>query len=134
MKTCPRCLQELPYSSFAKNNSKPDKCQSLCKECRVLYTKEHYIKNKQKYISKARNYEQKLKDYVYLIKKSAVCADCKYSYHPCQLDFDHLKDKEFEISLGFKSGLNKLKKEIAKCEIVCANCHRLRTYNRRGIV
>jgi hypothetical protein len=48
------------------------------------------------------------------------------------LDFDHLKDKKYNISRMIHDGFSwaAIKKEIAKCEVVCANCHRVRTHNR----
>ena len=48
------------------------------------------------------------------------------------LEFDHLRDKEFTISCFTTStqDINKIKSEIEKCEIVCANCHKNRTYVR----
>jgi hypothetical protein len=47
------------------------------------------------------------------------------------MDFDHIGSKEANISaLMSRSGLDRLVKEIAKCEVVCANCHRIRTQAR----
>ena len=63
--------------------------------------------------------------------KGTTCVDCKGIFHPCQLDFDHLGDKSFVIGdKKYQVGEAKLRAEIAKCEIVCSNCHRLRTFNR----
>lgn len=63
---------------------------------------------------------------------NSICTDCKISYPPHVLDFDHLRDKSFQIGgKGIKDySIDKIKEEIAKCEIVCANCHRHRTYMR----
>ena len=60
---------------------------------------------------------------------NSVCLDCNVSYPPYVLDFDHVRDKEFGISRAIQNGtsLDKIVKEIEKCEIVCANCHRIRT-------
>lgn len=48
------------------------------------------------------------------------------------MDFDHLGDKRFLISSAARRGISfdKIKQEIAKCEVVCANCHRNRTHMR----
>jgi protein-arginine kinase activator protein McsA len=64
---------------------------------------------------------------------NSVCADCGISYPPYVLDFDHLRDKEFGISRAIQMGksLDKIVKEIEKCEIVCSNCHRQRTHDRQ---
>ena len=49
------------------------------------------------------------------------------------LEFDHLGDKEFGIGAGFRDrSLQALLNEMAKCEVVCANCHRRRTATRGG--
>lgn len=52
---------------------------------------------------------------------------------PHRLQFDHLdpKKKRFNVSEGGAYGINVVKEELAKCEIVCANCHADRTFYRR---
>ena len=64
--------------------------------------------------------------------KSAPCVDCKLKYPPVCMDFHH-KDpstKLFEPNSGCCSrSLKAVLNEIAKCELVCANCHRIRTQN-----
>ena len=64
------------------------------------------------------------------------CADCGYRAHPAALHFDHLPgcNKVAAIS-QLRYGncpLEKLEREVAKCEVVCANCHAIRTVTRRG--
>lgn len=63
--------------------------------------------------------------------KTAPCADCGVSYPSYVMDFDHVRGvKEFEIGKSrtpIKSP-DKIRAEIAKCDIVCANCHRERTF------
>lgn len=65
------------------------------------------------------------------IKEASGCTDCGITNH-IMLDFDHLKDKKYNISRMIHDGFSwaAIKKEIAKCEVVCANCHRLRTHYR----
>jgi hypothetical protein len=61
------------------------------------------------------------------------CADCGYRDRPEALEFDHLPEfeKSFTISLKVMSKtLDKLQEEVAKCEVVCSNCHRIRTTAR----
>ena len=50
------------------------------------------------------------------------------------LDFDHRSDKRFSISTMFKNchSVEQLRKEIAKCDVRCANCHRKKTALERG--
>jgi hypothetical protein len=48
------------------------------------------------------------------------------------MDFDHVGDKEGEVSkLVYSSGTQKLLDEMGKCEVVCSNCHRIRTLDRQ---
>ncbi len=66
--------------------------------------------------------------------KSKPCADCKNTFHPVAMDFDHVKGKKIQnVSRLIRDGysLDKIKLEIAKCEVVCANCHRIRTFSRK---
>lgn len=60
------------------------------------------------------------------------CADCGKRYPYWVMQFDHLGDKEFTISNCRKHQVNmeRLEQEIAKCDIVCANCHAERTHKR----
>ena len=75
--------------------------------------------------------KQQFKKRLKEIKENAGCADCGQTNH-IDLDFDHLKDKKYNISRMIHDGFSwaAIKKEISKCEVVCANCHRIRTYNR----
>lgn len=59
------------------------------------------------------------------------CADCGFNKHPAALEFDHLHSKIVVISDMAGWPLHKLEAEIAKCEVVCSNCHHIRTYERR---
>ncbi len=55
------------------------------------------------------------------------------SARPLVLEFDHLRNKAFNIGEGFAERVWKtILEEIEKCEVVCANCHRRRTALRRG--
>ena len=64
--------------------------------------------------------------------KRVPCADCNQMYETCVMEFDHCNpdEKEFAVSnlLYYRRAKEKLLTEITKCEIVCANCHRLRTH------
>jgi hypothetical protein len=60
------------------------------------------------------------------------CADCGEA-DPVVLEFDHLRDKKFEVGNGFSErGWESVLAEMEKCDVVCANCHRRRTAERRG--
>lgn len=67
------------------------------------------------------------------IKLAAGCVDCGYKAHAEALDFDHRdpKAKVFSISKRKWAKWEQLEEEIKKCDLVCANCHRVRTAQRR---
>lgn len=65
--------------------------------------------------------------------KDGPCVDCGIRYPYYVMQFDHVKGvKKFDIGRG---GVNRrlevLMEEIAKCELVCANCHAVRTHLRK---
>ena len=67
------------------------------------------------------------------MKASTCCMDCKGSYPGYAMDFDHVrgtKTANLAQMLTSGYGIETIKAEIAKCELVCANCHRIRTYKR----
>lgn len=128
-KLCSKCGFKKSLESFSK---KGDGLQPLCKECQRDYHKQYYILNKQKYYEKNKRNRHKILDYIRQIKESNPCVDCGLYYPFYIMDFDHITDnKEFNIADGYvATSLVRIKKEIAKCELVCANCHRARTYTR----
>jgi predicted transcriptional regulator len=87
----------------------------------------------QKSINRQNDSRTKISKYVARYKDSKPCTDCKVKFRHWMLTFDHLHDKEFNIS-QFRDktkSLKKVKAEIKKCELVCPNCHAHRTYLRR---
>lgn len=66
--------------------------------------------------------------------KAAPCVDCGGTFPPECMDFDHIdpSTKSFCVAKGPVSyGRERVLAEIAKCELVCANCHRVRTWKHR---
>ncbi len=105
------------------------------KEYQRTYQRSWHQRNKAKRL--ARIYERKAAIYEYIqdIKKQLCCADCG-EQHPATLQFHHLnsEDKVFNIADATRNGLSldKVKKEIAKCVVLCANCHIIRHFNMRN--
>jgi hypothetical protein len=64
--------------------------------------------------------------------KNRPCADCGGWFEPVQMDFDHRdpKQKSFQIGTHLLHNVIKILKEMEKCDVVCANCHRLRTQKK----
>ena len=134
-KTCQGCGLELDASSF---NRKGVGLQPTCKECNRISNKRYYSENKEKHRANVARRNSEIRksntSFVREIKESTPCADCNIKYPYYVMDFDHLRDKERNVSrMSHDSGsLDRIKAEIAKCELVCANCHRIRTYKRNN--
>jgi hypothetical protein len=103
------------------------------KSDQIAASKKHYQANKQYYLDRNRRYRKELSEYVNKIKEATACADCRLNYPYYVMDFDHLDgdDKLGIVSYFTKTGrVGAMKREILKCEVVCSNCHRIRTHNR----
>ena len=72
-------------------------------------------------------------EFVAALKMRLGCTDCGYKGHPAALDFDHLPGFEKREIIARMIGWPRstLLAELAKCEVVCANCHRIRTWKRK---
>ena len=71
------------------------------------------------------------------LKTGKPCTDCGQVFDPVAMQWDHLPGKEKTAELGYLAGRGCKRRvidEIAKCELVCANCHAVRTVSRaRGV-
>lgn len=96
--------------------------------------KRHYNLKKEYYLQKNIRRRKELIEWLLALKLDKPCLDCKKVFHPVAMDFDHRngKDKFQSISLMIQQGYSKerILAEIAKCDLVCSNCHRVRTFNR----
>jgi len=66
--------------------------------------------------------------------KDVPCSDCDVSYPTCVMTFDHVKGiKKFHIgeATAKAKSIKALLEEIDKCEVVCHNCHAIRTETRK---
>lgn len=67
-----------------------------------------------------------------LSAKDKPCTDCHHKFPPCVMDFDHVRGKKkFGVGHLYSHSYKDIRKEIAKCDVVCANCHRIRTHITR---
>jgi hypothetical protein len=106
----------------------------MCAPCRSEYGREHYRANRQRYIdAEAQRKRTRAKNRTrWLIGffRTHPCVDCGET-DPIVLEFDHLRDKLFEVMKQFASrNWQEILDEIEKCDVVCSNCHRRRTARR----
>ena len=112
--------------------------QTRCKYCQSQVSKQHYKNNKQSYFDRVRTREvlviednqKKLVDYLH----HHPCIDCGQTDFRV-LEFDHVrgnKSNNIARMMGQGFSWSTIKAEIAKCEIRCVNCHRIKTSERSG--
>jgi hypothetical protein len=119
-----------------------------CRGCRKAYLKAYYHSNKEGYFRKYREANRERMNQssiccirrerhrryakIQTLKENTPCTDCGCKYPYFVMDFDHrdATTKKDGISSLVKSTArwDRVLEEIAKCDLVCANCHRLRTY------
>jgi hypothetical protein len=99
------------------------------------YYRAHYHANKEAWRRKRQKWEAKMKALI-LEAKDKPCKDCDGRWHPLVMEFDHLPGTIKVGNLGDlrirKCGVATIQAEIAKCEVVCPTCHRIRTLRRLG--
>ena len=145
MTICSKCGKYTETKAFAtfRTRSGEVKRRGICKECRNKrgvdnferlqeYRKEYNQKNKTQRVKKQSARRIAAKEYTDSCK-NVPCADCGKIWPPVAMDFDHVNGGKVKtissmVSQGYR--LELIKEEIAKCEVVCACCHRIRTSKR----
>ncbi len=132
VRACRVCGETKPLVDFPFRSMKKQTRQWICKACQRLYSRGWYAHNRKRAIARAHKNTLRarhaaaaaLREYL----RGRACVDCGED-DPRVLDFDHLRDKKAEISVLVHTGQpwEVIAKEIDKCEIRCANCHRRRT-------
>ena len=143
-KACTKCNVEKPLSEFYRQSKTKAGLHANCKVCSAAYDKAWQVKNRVKIAKrKKEEYQTMVAEGGHILAWLAIkyagvaCMDCETVFPMCVMDFDHGPEetKEFKISgLGGKLATpfmkRKVEKEIAKCDLVCSNCHRVRTQER----
>lgn len=123
MRTCVGCGVEQPLEKYKLRSSAGRQAGTRQRHCnRCLYLKYTKPWAAAKVAS------------VQAYKVELGCADCGYNRHPAALQFDHRPSEVKLFNIGEQAGNYKpetIWTEIAKCDVVCANCHAIRTTTRR---
>lgn len=135
-KRCSCCKVVKPAHEFHRDRNRRDGLQSYCRDCNSARAKLFHAENSEhcrKRISK-RARRLRVVNHVRLFRYllEHPCVDCGET-DPVVLDFDHItSDKVANVSALLVTRWEVIVAEIAKCEVVCANCHRRRTARRLG--
>jgi hypothetical protein len=128
LRECRRCGEPKPLSEFHRWH---DDYQWWCKPCRREYAAAHYERNKPRWKAQNERRQAEFLAWYTSLKAGKPCAACGRSFHPVAMHWHHLPGTEKSASLGdlAKRGSRKrVLDEIAKCELLCANCHAVRTF------
>ena len=137
-RVCSQCGDTKDEKDFAFRNKGKRARHSYCLSCGRGLSKNHYSNNVQYYVKKARVRRDTLRHTInarlYDYLEQHPCVDCGET-DPVVLEFDHVRGKK-SFNVSEMSWLvltwDALLKEIAKCDVRCANCHRRKTAERRG--
>jgi hypothetical protein len=125
VKTCSKC----------GINERRNKTSAYCKYCHNEYQKAFYKNAPHKTRESIIKRRKEIRDII-IKHKNFPCIDCGLEYPWYVMDFDHVRgEKKFDLSVAAQKGrsIKSILDEIAKCELVCSNCHRERTFNRRPV-
>lgn len=84
--------------------------------------------NREKVRAADRARATRIRRHIDSVKMASGCVDCGYKKHPAALDFDHVGGKAFNVSSA--KSIMQADAEIAKCEVRCSNCHRIKSWER----
>ena len=109
-------------------------CKPTAKTCRAVIDHDRYEKIRGTRLL-TRAWERGRAEWLLSLKSGRPCTDCGRLFPPQVLQWDYLPGvpKLGEISTDLRShSRDKILEEIAKCELVCTNCHAIRTFQRSG--
>ena len=132
IKHCTRCCEDKPVEEFRKLSRNAGGRHSWCYPCNAEADR-GYRKN---YLPKKReNEDARVAACLAWVAsiKDVPCIDCGGRFPSFCMDFDHVrgvKVASISVLVHRRASREKILAEMAKCEIVCANCHRIRTFTR----
>ena len=131
LRSCSTCGRSKPESEFHRSLTRQF---SYCRDCRRAYDRRYYAeRGKAARLARTHVWRVGRRAWMDSLKEGRPCADCGESFPPCVMHWDHLPgyQKADEISVMVTQRRREaILDELAKCELVCANCHVMRTVRR----
>lgn len=128
---CAKCGQSKPINEFHQSRAGSF---SYCGDCRRAYDRRYYSeRGKEARLARSRARRSKARAWMSALKEGRVCLDCGGSFPPYVMHWDHLpgylKVSDVSVLVGNRRR-DVVLAELSKCELVCANCHVMRTVTR----
>lgn len=133
LQRCNKCNRDLPKSEWFPSAWKGRKA-ARCKSCHWEYYKGR-VQDDSNYFLKYQNARRKVGyERITALKSSLGCQRCGYNEHPAALDFHHRdpSQKKMGIPNVWNLSWEKALLEIAKCDLLCSNCHRIHHFEERA--
>jgi hypothetical protein len=136
VKLCSGCGEVKPLSEFHKNKGRKNGVNSRCKPCRAVIDHRRYEVQVGRSVPRyPQRSELGRSAWLASLKSGRPCTDCRrvFAYQVMQWDHRPGTHKLGDISADFWGrSREEVLAEIAKCDLVCANCHAIRTFSRSG--
>ncbi len=130
-KKCSSCSVVKDLKEFGLKWKDREYRQSFCKGCAARRSVAYYKQHRKKILDKSLKVQEEDRAWLRELKDNKPCMDCKVVHRHFALDYDHRDPSKKLAAVGNvlnSHGRATALKEIAKCDLVCANCHRYRTY------
>ncbi len=135
---CSRCGEVKPIEDFPIKDRERGLRRVWCRDCCRAYGREHYRKNKPTYLAKAerrrRTERPRVRALIDEYLRQHPCVECSCS-DITVLEFDHRDPEQKDLAVGELARVAewaRVLREIQKCDVRCANCHRRKTSSQFG--
>lgn len=140
MKRCTKCGQELPVDDFPLRRKGEEARQPYCRTCKAVMQRNWYLKNRDVHRANVARTGREVRARIRARNQALVrelkaqpCSMCGGCFPVEVMDFDHQRGtKMANVSALMNRSTAVLRAEIAKCEVICAVCHRIRTMQSRS--
>jgi len=125
-KKCTKCKETKPKTEFHKQRTKSkDGFKSWCKSCSKVYDSNWFKNNKERKNKISNIRRKKITEEIRKFKQDLGCSVCDEN-DPICLELHHLdpSEKEMNISDMKTHSIERIKKEMDKCVVLCSNCHK----------
>ena len=131
LRVCARCGEPKPLNGYHNSHTGQ---YTYCRDCRNEYDRRYYREHSRSArLARRRSQIDAARLWMAEIKSGVPCADCGEMFPTYVMQWDHLPEFEKinQVSIMVASRTREaVLAELEKCELVCANCHVMRTVNR----